>query len=152
MRIYLGGDHRGFRLKEVVRLRLSRAGNVVVDLGARRIVPDDDYVDYAVRVALRVNRYPADRGILVCGSAHGMDIVANRFPGVRSIVGFNADVVQQGREHEDANVLSLPAEHISTDEALTMVRIFLETPFSHKTRYERRLAKLSDIKVGRRLS
>ena len=141
MKIFLGADHRGFELKEKVKEWLQRQEYVVVDMGAHEIDPDDDFVDYAKIVAASMG-VKKDRGILVCGSGHGMDMTANRYPHVRAIVGFNEAVTRQSREHEDANVLVLASEHVTDKQALEWTRLFLTTPFSGKERYRRRLLKL----------
>ena len=98
MRIYLGADHRGFELKEQVKSWLTANEYEVEDVGDFQFDPDDDYVDYALKVAESIEGSEEDsRGILLCGSGHGVDIVANRFPHVRAILGFNDQVTAQGR-------------------------------------------------------
>jgi ribose 5-phosphate isomerase B len=145
MKVYLGADHRGYSLKEKIKVWLVEWGYGVEDVGAHRFDPADDYVDIAEKVAMQVAKDTTSRGILLCGSGHGVDMTANRFPGVRAILGFNRNVVAQGREHEDANVLCLPAEWITPEEAEEMVRLFLTTRFSGKERYVKRLVKLQQI-------
>jgi len=147
MKIYLGADHRGFQLKEQLKKSLVGSDQVTEDIGAHRFDPADDYVDVAEKVAMQVANDKTSRGILLCGSGHGVDMTANRFPGVRAILGFNTQVVAQGREHEDANVLCLPAEWITPEEAEEMVRLFLTTRFSGKERYVKRLVKLQQIRI-----
>jgi ribose 5-phosphate isomerase B len=142
MKIFLGADHRGFELKEKVKEWLQRQEYVVIDMGAHEIDKDDDYVDYAKIVAASMD-VKKDRGILICGSGHGMEMTANRYGGVRAILGFNEEVTKQGREHEDANVLVLPSEHVSDKQALEWVELFLTSSFSGKERYRRRLLKLA---------
>lgn len=146
MKIYLGADHRGFKFKEIVKQQLKVDGYEVVDVGAEVILPEDDYFDYGQEVASQVERDAESRGVLLCGSGHGMDMVANRFAGVRGILGFNFDVVIQGRQDEDANILILPADWLSEDEVKDMVKVFLETPFSHAGRHVRRLEKLAGLR------
>lgn len=146
MKVYIGADHRGYELKEKVSHWLKNNSYEVVDLGADQIIPSDDYTIYAENVARRTNVESQARGILLCGSGHGVDIVANRFRGNRSIVGFNKQVVVQGREHENANILSLPAEWLDESEAVEIVKLFLETEFSGKQRYVRRNQAMSEIK------
>lgn len=146
MKIFLGADHRGYRLKEGLKKSLKLAGHAVVDVGAVVLDPEDDYVDYAQEVASSVAKDPTSRGVLLCGSGHGVDIVANRYTQVRSILGFNMDVVVQGREHEDANVLSIPSDWVSEEEAQEMVAVFLETAFSGAERHQRRIEKVRALK------
>lgn len=143
MTIYVGADHRGYLLKEKIVIFLKKNGFEVVDVGALEYDSDDDDVDYARMVCENIQNN--DKGILLCGSGHGVDMAANRYPKIRSILGFNLDVTVQGREHEDANVLALPAEWLSEDEAFEIVATFLRTSFSGKSRYVRRLEKLKEL-------
>ncbi len=145
MRIYIGADHRGFILKEILVEWLKQEEYEVVDVGAYEFNEEDDYPDYAEKVAKEIAGTKGERGILICGSGHGVDIAANRFKEIRSILGYNLEVVRQGREHEDANILSLPADWVDEKEAKERVRIFLETEFSGEVRHRRRIEKLGRI-------
>jgi ribose 5-phosphate isomerase B len=148
MRIYLGADHRGFELKEEIKNWLVENDFEVEDVGNFVLDPDDDYVDFALKVAESVEgSTDTSRGILLCGSGHGVDIIANRFPHVRSIIGFNEQVTVQGREHEDANVLVLPAEWMSGDEACERVRLFLSTKKADTARHERRRSRIDNLNI-----
>lgn len=143
MTIYIGADHRGYSLKEKLYTYLKMSGYNVVNKGAFEYLEDDDDVDFARMVCESIGS--DDRGILLCGSGHGVDMAANRYSHIRCILGFNLDVTVQAREHEDANVLALPAEWLSEDEAFEIVKMFLNTSFSGKLRYSRRLAKLKEL-------
>lgn len=148
MRIYLGADHRGFELKEVIKGWLNDNEYEVEDVGNHVFDPDDDYVDYALKVAESIEGGEGvSRGILLCGSGHGVDIVANRFTHVRAILGFNNQVTTQGREHEDANVLVLPAEWVTNEEACERVRLFLETDKSENARHDRRRMRINNLNI-----
>lgn len=148
MRIYLGADHRGFELKETVRQWLVDDGYEVEDVGGFVFDPDDDYIDPALKVAESVEGSSDDsRGVLICGSGHGVEMIANRFPHVRAIIGFNDEVTVQGREHEDANILVLASEWISTDEAIERVRMFLTAEKRDDVRYERRRIRMANLKI-----
>lgn len=148
MRIYLGADHRGFEMKEEIKNWLSENEYEVEDVGDHVFDPEDDYVDFALKVAESIEgNGNTSRGILLCGSGHGMDIVANRFPHVRAIIGFGEEVTTQGREHEDANVLVLPAEWMSSEEAIRRVQIFLDTERVENTRYDRRRARIANLNI-----
>lgn len=144
MNVVIGADHRGFALKEALKKQLASQGVDVVDCGASEHIKDDDAIDYAIQVAAQLKN-PNDRGILLCGSGQAMVIGANRFRGVRAIMGFNEAVVEQGRNHDNANVLCLPAEHVSIEYAQQLVQIFLNTPFSSLERYLRRQEKLDKL-------
>lgn len=148
MRIYLGADHRGFRLKEVLKSWLVEHGYDVIDLGASFLVPDDDYVDYATSVVTSIHRLASDaqsaRGILICGSGIGVDIVANRYKRIRCGLGISPDQIREAREDDDINVLALAAEYTDVETAKTMVKALLETEFSGKERYIRRIKKIDE--------
>lgn len=148
MRIYLGADHRGFEVKEEIKNWLSENEYEVEDTGDFVFNPDDDYIDFALKVAESIEgSEDASRGILLCGSGHGVDIVANRFGKVRAIIGFNDEVTIQGREDEDANILVLPADWVTASEAIERVRIFLDTEKSDATRHVRRRARLASLAI-----
>ena len=149
--IYLGADHRGFALKERIKKILVDEAYAVEDLGAAEMTPDDDYPDYARAVAEKVAGSPLDRrGIVICGSGFGVDIVANKFAGVRAALAMSPDHVYQGRHDDDVNVLAFAADFVDPDNALKITHLFLSTPFDDKdARFERRIAKIADIEKGR---
>ncbi|MFH2085453.1 MAG: RpiB/LacA/LacB family sugar-phosphate isomerase [bacterium] len=151
MRIYLGADHRGFELKEQVKEWLQANEYEVEDVGGFVLDPEDDYVDFALKVAESIEGgNEDDRGILLCGSGHGVEMVANRFPHVRAILGYNDEVTVQGREHEDANILVLATDWIEVDEAVERVRMFLLTQKRDDNRYERRRARMANLAIRQR--
>jgi ribose 5-phosphate isomerase B len=143
MKIHLAADHRGFEFKESVKKWLQENSYEVIDAGAEEYIGDDDYVDYATK-ALK-NFSDDDQAILFCGSGHGMDIVANRYKNVRAILGFNLEVVKQGRQHENANVLVVPTDWLNHEELITRIKAFLETEFSNEERHVRRLQKIDSL-------
>ena len=146
MVIYIGADHRGFQIKEQLKTFLLGNGWSVRDAGAKELIPDDDYVDYAKAVAERISADPTgSRGILVCSNGVGMDVVANKFNQVRSVLGISPDHVMTSREDDDTNVLSLGADFVDLETAKKMVSIWLQTPFSEEKRYKRRLEKIREI-------
>ena len=147
MLIYVGADHRGFELKESLKSFLQGRGYVeVVDFGNTKKDTDDDYPDFAAAVAEKVRRDPEGaRGILICGSGAGVDIVANKFPGVRSVLAISPDQVFDARRDDDVNVLSIAADGVELKEAEEMVQIFLSTPFGREERLQRRLEKIAKI-------
>ena len=148
MRIYLGADHRGFELKEQIKGWLTENGYEVEDVGCYVYDPDNDYVDFALKVAETIEGSgEEDRGILLCGSGHGVDIVANRFSHVRSIIGFNDEVTVQGRQHEDANVFVLPSDWTTVEEAIERVRLFLETEKTKNVNYDRRRMRIANLRT-----
>lgn len=143
--IFIGADHRGFELKEVIFQRLKDEGYELTDLGNSYLDPNDDYVDYAQKVAEAVSQDPHGRGIILCGSGAGVDMVANKVDGVRSALVFDIRRAKQAREHEDANVISLPADVLDPEVAFEIVKLFLETPFNEEERHVRRLQKMEQI-------
>ncbi len=146
MIIYIGADHRGFKLKEYLKRFLTDKAYTVADVGATQYTEGDDYPDYAKEVGKKVSNDPqGSRGILICGSGFGVDIAANKFPGVRSALPMSPDHVYQARHDDDVNVLSLAADFIDEAEAVKMLQVFLSTPFASESRYTRRLTKISAI-------
>lgn len=146
--LYLGTDHRGFELKEKIKGWLVDWGYQFQDLGSTVYDPADDYPDFASAVARKVAENAVDnRGILLCGSGVGMDVVANRFRGVRSALVWSDDeaLVKQSREHDYSNVLSLPADYLTEEQAKKIVKLWLETPFSEEERHIRRIKKIDEL-------
>ncbi len=145
MVIYLGADHRGFKLKEFIADFLKERGYEVADIGNSEYDESDDYVDFAKKVAEKISLTPSDRGILVCGSGVGMDVVANKFRKVRSALAMSPDQVYDARHDDNVNVLSIAADFTSEADAQKLVNTFLETPFGGEERLNRRLDKITQI-------
>ena len=147
MLIYLGADHKGFDLKERIKNALKEWGySEVYDVGGAELKDDDDYPDVAALVAREVSKDPENtRGMLACGSGAGVDIVANKFRGVRSVLAISADQVFDARRDDNVNVLSLSADAVDSEGAQAIVRVFLNTPFAREERFVRRLEKISKI-------
>ena len=136
--VFIASDHRGFKLKQF----LARKNPSFSDLGPHTFVPDDDYNDAALAVARRVREVPDSFGILICGSAIGMSIQANRFKGIRAAIVPDVKTARLTRAHNDANVLCLPADLLPPKKALKIVSAFLKTPFSSEERHVRRVKRL----------
>lgn len=148
--IYIGADHRGFQLKEYLKTVLKGDIYEVVDVGAKEVIPDDDYPVYAKLVAEKVSQSPADtKGILICGSGFGVDEMANKFPRVRSALASLPDQAYQGRHDDDANVLSLASDFVDMATAEKIVKVFLTTPFAKEAKYQRRLDEMGEVEQGR---
>ncbi len=139
-RIPIGADHAGFRLKERLKQELESLGCEVVDVGTDSET-SVDYPDYAKQVAERVSAGEVDRGVLLCGTGLGMAYAANRYPGVRAAVVWNAEIAELSRRHNDANVLVLPARFLTEEEGVTILHRWFATPFE-AGRHERRVAKI----------
>lgn len=145
MKVYLGADHRGYELKEKIFQWLIDKQYEVEDFGAYEYEEGDDYTKYAQKVASIVGTGDDSRGILLCGSGVGVEIAANKFDGVRASVGKSNDQVRAGRSDDDMNVLVIASDFTSDEDARVMVDTFLNTPFSGKERYKRRLEEIRRI-------
>ena len=141
--IAVGADHAGFALKEILRAWLERQGHEVLDVGTHA-TDSVDYPDYASAVTDALLAGAAERGILVCGTGIGMAMAANKAPGVRAAPCVDACTAQMAREHNDANVLTLGARIVGAEDAIEIVRVWLETAFAGD-RHVRRLAKLAAL-------
>ena len=146
MKIALGADHAGFKLKEKIRQKLLDAGITVDDCGTHS-TDSVDYPDYARAVADDVACKAADLGILVCSTGIGMAIAANKVPGIRAAKVDTEFEAERSREHNNANVLTLGADTVSADEALKIVDKWLATPFSNGERHGRRVKKIAAIEL-----
>ncbi len=144
--IYLAADHRGLKLKEAIKKFLEDEDLSFEDVGAFIYEEKDDYVDFAKTALEKIGAdIKNNKGVFLCGSGHGMDMVANKYKGMRSAMAFNTEVAIQSREHEDANVLVLASDWLEEDEATEIVKIWLETPFTGEERHVRRLKKMGEI-------
>jgi ribose 5-phosphate isomerase B len=150
MYIYIGSDHAGFTLKEKIKEYLSSLGHEIEDKGAFNFDANDDYPDYIIPVAEAVASNEGSFGIILGGSGEGEQISANKIDGIRAIeyYGGNLEIVRLGREHNDANILSLGARFITEDEAKEAVKIFLETKFSGEERHMRRLKEIKEVEIN----
>lgn len=142
MKIALGSDHAGFEYKKAVEQLLVAAGHEIHDFGTYSTEPVD-YPDFIRPAAEAVARGEFERGIVLGGSGNGEAMVANRLRGVRCALCWNVESARLGRQHNDANVISLGQRMISLDLALQIVRVWLETPFEGG-RHVRRLQKLDE--------
>lgn len=143
--IYIAADHRGFELKQKIYEHLVNDGMEVTDLGNDHLDPNDDYPEFAQKVAEATAGSEENKGILLCGTGAGVDIVANKVPGIRSALVFDEPRAIQAREHEDVNVISLPADTLDEESAWEIVSAFLNTPFSGDDRHVRRLEEVKRI-------
>ena len=144
--IPIGSDHAGFEMKEHLSKVLKTLGYEVEDLGAHT-AESTDYADFAHPVAREVSSGEAKRGILLCGTGLGMSYAANRWPHVRAAVAWTPEVAKLSREHNDANILVLPARCLSDEEGVRIMETWLNTPFDGG-RHERRIAKIERADEG----
>lgn len=146
MKIFLGADHRGFELKEKLKEWLKDKGYAVEDMGAYKLDTEDDYPDFARAVAEKVAEDPeVNRGVLLCGSGGGMDVVANKIRGVRATVVWSRDAAEHASARDNVNVISIAADWTPPETAKEIVRVFLETDFGKAERDLRRLGKIAEI-------
>jgi ribose 5-phosphate isomerase B len=138
--IPIGSDHAGFQLKERLVEELRALGYAPLDLGTHS--PDStDYPDYAHQVASKVEHREVNRGVLLCGTGLGMSYAANRHSGVRAAVAWSPQIAQLAREHNDANILILPARFVSEDEGVEILKTWLGADFAGG-RHSRRVEKI----------
>lgn len=139
LKIAIGADHAGFEYKEILKEFLSNYE--LVDFGTHSL-DSVDYPDFAHPVANAVEKGEADFGVLVCGSAQGVAITANKHQGIRAAVSWLTEIAKLSRQHNNANVICIPARFVSADLAKEMVETFLATPFEGG-RHANRVNKIS---------
>lgn len=143
MHIYIGADYRGFKAKQELLKYLAKTEYEVTDLGTYED-SENDFNDSAIAVAKRVRKNIEDRGILICDSAHGMTMQANRFKGIRAAHCTTPESAKLAREHDDANVLCLSAHFLDDKQIQEIVNMFLDTKFEHLERRNRRINRLDE--------
>jgi ribose 5-phosphate isomerase B len=142
-RIALAADHAGYEEKEKIKATLDELGVAYDDLGTDSC-DSVDYPDYARKVAEAVSNGVVEQGLLVCGSGTGMAIAANKVRGVRAAVAWNEDIARLAREHNDANILSIPARFMSPDDASKVVRAWFAADFEGG-RHAKRVDKITEL-------
>ncbi|MDA8173807.1 MAG: ribose 5-phosphate isomerase B [Nitrospiraceae bacterium] len=145
MKIAIGADHGGFALKEVLKNFLKKKGHKVMDVGAHRLEPGDDYPEFSALVARQIMEKKAERGILVCGSGVGASVAANKFPGVRAALCHDIFSAHQGVEDDNINVLCLGQRVVGEELAKELAVRFVEAKFSGAERHLRRLDEIEKI-------
>ncbi len=141
MLIPIGSDHAGYTMKETLMVYLRSLGHEVKDYGC--FSQDSiDYPDFAHPVAKHISAHPQSLGILLCGSGNGISMTANKHAAIRCALCWDEEIAQLARQHNDANIVALPARFISDEKAKVIVKIFLETNFEGG-RHANRVAKIS---------
>jgi ribose 5-phosphate isomerase B len=143
MRVHIGSDHAGFELKNHLVQHLTAAGHDVVDHGPAVYDAVDDYPPYCLRTAEAVVQDDGSLGIVIGGSGNGEQIAANKVKGVRAALAWSTETAKLGREHNDANVISVGARMHSTEESTGFVDTFLATDYSGEERHTRRIEMLA---------
>jgi ribose 5-phosphate isomerase B len=141
MKIAIGADHAGFKLKEIIKGYLEKDKIEYKDFGTNSEA-SVDYPDYAYPVADAVAAKEFDRGILICGSGVGVCITANKVKGIRAVQVYNTYTAKQSREHGDANVICLAGKQLSKEEAFKILDVWIKTEFSGGERHLRRIRKI----------
>jgi ribose 5-phosphate isomerase B len=147
MHVGIATDHGGFSLKEDLLERLRAAGHEVVDFGADKLSPDDDYPDFIMPLAQAVAAGTIERGVAICGSGVGASVCANKVPGVRAALIHDHFSAGQGVEDDHMNIICLGGRTVGPDVAWDLVRTFLAAEFSHAPRHLRRLSKVASLEL-----
>jgi ribose 5-phosphate isomerase B len=140
-KIAIGGDHAGFELKEIMISYLQEKGFEMVDKGCFSL-DSVDYPDFAHPTAEAVENKEVDFGILICGSANGVSMAANKHQGIRAAIAWLPEIASLAKQHNDANILSLPARFISVELAKEIVDAYINTDFEGG-RHGRRVDKIA---------
>ncbi len=145
--LYLASDHAGYRLKEEIKDYLDELGIKYRDLGPKELDSDDDYPDFAFKVAQKVGQNPdEDKGILICSTGQGMMRAANKFKGIRAYLAWNEFTAETAKAHGNTNILTLGSQVIPLGIAKKIVATWLSTAFSREERHKRRLKKIEKCK------
>lgn len=145
--LYLGSDHRGFKLKEYLKNWLNQKKIPFIDLGNTIYDSNDDHVDFAEKVGKKVAEDEAAKGILICGSGIGISIAANKIKGIRAGLVFSKEAVIHAREADNINIIALSGDTLQEKEAEDIVFAFLDTQFQPEERYLRRIDKIKKIET-----
>jgi len=143
MKVIIGSDHAGFKLKEKIKKYLKMKKIEYIDLGTDSL-ESVDYPDYALEVAKQVARSKDRRGILVCGTGTGMTIAANKVKRIRAVAAYDVYSAKMSRVDNDANVLGLRGRFFPYEKVKKILNVWLTTPFSDRPRHKRRIKKISD--------
>ena len=144
MRVYLGADHAGFELKNLIADHLKAAGHDVTDCGAHAYDALDDYPAFCVAAAAATVADPGSLGIVLGGSGNGEQIAANKVPGARCALAWSVETAQLARQHNNAQLIGIGGRMHTTEQALAIVDAFLSTAWSDEPRYQRRIDILAD--------
>ncbi len=145
MKVFIGADHRGFKLKEELKEIFNKRGISIIDLGNDILDNEDDHPDFAKRVAEKVVSTPESRGVVICGSGVGVSITANKISGARCAIGLNSEQVEHGVKRDDMNILALASDYLNADDSEKLVDALIQNKFAGEKRDLRRLAKIRAI-------
>lgn len=148
MKIHIGTDHAGLDFKNTIRQHLTQQGHQVTDHGAYEFNPEDDYPAFCIATAEAVMADEADGnqslGVVFGGSGNGEQIAANKVTGIRAALVWNEDTAKLARQHNNANVISIGARQHTQEEALHLIDLFINEPFSGDERHVRRISQIKE--------
>ena len=147
MRVGIATDHGGFGLKEEIVAQLRRAGHEVVDFGAHKLSPDDDYPDFVIPLAKALVSGQVERGVAICGSGVGAAVCANKVPGARASLIHDHFSAQQGVEDDHMNILCMGGRTVGPAVAWDLVQTFLAAEYSQAPRHLRRIGKVASLET-----
>ena len=145
LKVGIAADHGGFELKEYLVSELRQAGYEITDYGNRELDPDDDYPDFVIPLGFAIVSHKVDRGIAICGSGVGADIIANKITGIRASLITEVYSAHQGVEHDDMNLICLGGLVVGHNLASDLVNTFLGSEYINKKSHQRRLQKIFDF-------
>ena len=151
MRVHLGSDHAGLDLKDHLTGWLREHGHEPVDHGPFVYDAQDDYPVFCLRAAEATASEPGSLGVVIGGSGNGEQIAANKVPGVRCALAWSEETARLGREHNDANVVSVGGRMHSLEDMTRFVEVFLDTPFTEAERHVRRIAMIAAYETSHEL-
>lgn len=140
LKLSIGGDHAGYEYKTIIKEYLTNLGHSVIDFGTHS-ADSVDYPDYVHPLAKVIGNQDRDFGILICGSANGVAMTANKYQAVRAAICWQTDIAKLARQHNNANVICLPARFVDVETAIDMVTTFINTDFEGG-RHQRRVSKI----------
>ena len=143
MKIAIGSDHGGYKLKEEIKKYLEEKQIEFEDYGTNS-EERADYPEIAKEVCISIKRKECDRGIIICRTGYGMAIVANKFKGIRCAPCYKEETAKLAKEHNNMNVLALPADYVTTNEAICIIRTWIATEFLGG-RHENRIKMIQEI-------
>ncbi len=143
MKVIIASDHAGYKLKEKIKHYLERKKIEYRDLGTNSL-DSVDYPDFAIKVAEEVVEDKNSRGILVCGTGTGMTIAANKVKGIRAVAAYDSYSAKMSRVDNDSNVLGLRGRFFPFERIKKIINVWLNTPFSGKSRHRQRIKKIAD--------
>ncbi|WKD60593.1 Ribose-5-phosphate isomerase B [Corynebacterium ciconiae DSM 44920] len=145
MRVYLGADHAGFDMKNIIASHLESKGHEVIDCGAHTYDAADDYPAFCIEAAQRTVNDPGSLGIVLGGSGNGEQIAANKVPGARCALAWSVETARLAREHNNAQLIGLGGRMHTEEEALSIVDAFLDQEWSQEDRHQRRIDIIADF-------